>query len=59
MRKLTLLLLFTILSIVLWAQHLEQQAQQLPLNSSQNPDKQIITGAERTEIYLPLLEGKP
>ena len=58
MRKLTLLLLFTILSIVLWAQHLEQQAQQLPLHSSQNPDKQIITGAERTEIYLPLLEGK-
>lgn len=58
MRKLTLLLLFTILSIVLWAQHLEQQAQQLPLYSSQNPDKQIITGAERTEIYLPLLEGK-
>ena len=58
MRKLTLSLLFTILSIVLWAQHLEQQAQQLPLHSSQNPDKQIITGAERTEIYLPLLEGK-
>jgi uncharacterized protein YbbC (DUF1343 family) len=58
MRKLTLLLLLTILSLALWAQHPEQQAQQLPLRSPQNPDKQIITGAERTEIYLPLLVGK-
>lgn len=58
MRKLTLLLLLTILSLALWAQHPEQQAQQLPLRSPQNPNKQIITGAERTEIYLPLLVGK-
>lgn len=58
MRKLTLLLLFIVLSFALWAQHPEQQTQQFYSNTTQNSEKQIITGAERTEVYLPLLEGK-